>query len=278
MPYITVAQEKNSPVDLYYERYGEGQPIVLTHGWPLSGKMWEKQVSALVAGGFEVIAYDRRGFGQSSRPWSGYDYDTFAADLKALIDGLDLMDAVLVGFSMGGGEVVRYLSLFGSERVAKLVLAASVTPFLYQSANNPEGGVTDEMIAQFEGGVVHDRPGFLDVFVGQFFTAGDAADLVSPATHRYFEGIAALASPQASLESLRAFCTTDFRDEIASLTLPVLVLHGDADVVNPVQVSGERVKKALPHSELVIIAGGPHGLNFTHAEQFNQALLSFIKA
>jgi pimeloyl-ACP methyl ester carboxylesterase len=172
MAFLQVGNENSAPIELYYEDHGSGSPVVLIHGWPLSGRSWEDQVPALVEAGYRVVTYDRRGFGKSSQPFGGYDYDTFAADLDALLTHLDLRDATLVGFSMGGGEVARYIGRYGSDRVAKTVLAAAVPPYLYQSDDNPEGGLDDATIQQFKDGVRGDRIAFLDGFTTDFFTAG----------------------------------------------------------------------------------------------------------
>ena len=213
MAYVQVGEENSAPVELYYEDHGSGSPVVLIHGWPLSGRSWENQVGALVDAGHRVITYDRRGFGESSRPWTGYDYDTFAADLDALLDHLDLSDVTLVGFSMGGGEVVRYIGRYGTARVSKAVLAAAVPPYLYRSEDNPEGGLDDATIRQFQDGVRGDRIAFLDAFTTNFFAAGDRTDLISEPTRLYNREIAAFASPKGTLDCIAAFGRTDFRDE-----------------------------------------------------------------
>ncbi len=225
-----------------------------------------------------MITYDRRGFGDSAQPWDGYDYDTFAADLHALIEHLDLSGVTLVGFSMGGGEVVRYLSTYGTDRVAKAVLAAAVPPYLYQSDDNPEGGLDDATIEQFENGVTTDRLAFLDQFTTMFFAAGDRSDLVSEPQRLYARDIAAFASPKATLDCIAAFGRTDFRDDLATVTVPTLVIHGDSDGIVPFEVSGQRSATAIAGSQLVVVEGAPHGLNVTHAGAFNAALLEFLAA
>jgi pimeloyl-ACP methyl ester carboxylesterase len=276
MPKVTVGTENGTPIELHYEDHGAGAPVVLIHGWPLSGRSWEAQVPALVAAGYRVVAYDRRGFGLSSQPWGGYDYDTFAADLQALLEHLDLRDATLVGFSMGGGEVVRHLATYGTERVAKAVLAAAVPPFLLQSGDNPEGGLDDATIAQFEGGVKGDRLAFLDEFTKGFFAAGDRTDLISEPQRIYARDIAAFASPKGTLDCIAAFGRTDFREDVAKITVPTLVIHGDSDAIVPFEVSGKRSHELVEGSRLVLVEGGPHGLNATHADEFNRALLEFL--
>ena len=275
MARVQVGTENGTPVELYYEDKGAGSPVVLIHGWPLSGRSWENQVPALIEAGHRVITYDRRGFGDSSQPWGGYDYDTFAADLDALLSHLDVSGATLVGFSMGGGEVARYLSRYGSGRVAKAVFAAAVPPYLYVSSDNPDGGLDDATIASFEAGVTGDRPAFLDGFTQNFFTAGDTL-LVSEPNRLYHRTIAEFASPKGTLDCIAAFGRTDFRDDLAKIDVPVLVIHGDSDAIVPFEVSGKRTHEAIAGSELALIQGGPHGVNGTHPEEFNRALLSFL--
>jgi non-heme chloroperoxidase len=276
MAFLQVGNENSAPIELYYEDHGSGSPVVLIHGWPLSGRSWEDQVPALVEAGYRVVTYDRRGFGKSSQPFGGYDYDTFAADLDALLTHLDLRDATLVGFSMGGGEVARYIGRYGSDRVAKTVLAAAVPPYLYQSDDNPEGGLDDATIQQFKDGVRGDRIAFLDGFTADFFTAGDRSDLISEPSRLYHREIAAFASPKGTLDCIDAFGRTDFREDLAKIDVPTLVIHGDSDGIVPFEVSGKRSHEAITDSSLVLIEGAPHGFNATHAEQFNRALLDFL--
>ena len=276
MAFVRVGEQNGTPVELYYEDQGSGSPVVLIHGWPLSGRSWEKQVPALVEAGHRVIAYDRRGFGKSSQPYGGYDYDTFAADLDALLTRLDLSGVTLVGFSMGGGEVVRYISRYGTSRVSKAVLAAAVPPYLYKSDDNPEGGFDDATIGQFQEAVRTDRIAFLDEFVTNFFVAGDRNDLVSEPGRLYHREIAAFASPKGTLDCISAFSYTDFRDDVAKVDVPTLVIHGDSDAIVPFEISGKRSHELIDNSSLVVIEGAPHGFNSTHAEQFNRALLDFL--
>lgn len=275
MPTVTVGTENGSPIELYYEDHGGGKPVVLIHGWPLSGRSWENQVGALVDAGRRVVTYDRRGFGDSSQPWTGYDYDTFAADLAALLDQLDLREATLVGFSMGGGEVVRYLSAFGADRVEKAVLAAAVPPYLYRNDDNPDGGLDDDTIARFQHGVRGDRIAFLKEFTTNFFSAGGKL-LVSEEQRAYAQRIAEFASPRGTLDCIKVFARTDFRDDLARITVPTLVIHGDSDAIVPFEVSGKRSAEALANSKLVLVEGGPHAINATHAERFNQELFQFL--
>jgi len=275
MSTLTVGTENSTPIELHYEDHGAGTPIVLIHGWPLSGRSWENQVPALIDAGYRVITYDRRGFGESSQPWSGYDYDTLAADLDALMRHLDLRDATLVGFSMGGGEVVRYLATYGQDRITKAVLASAVPPYLYKAADNPDGGLDDAGIAGFEEGVKGGRLAFLDGFATSFFSAGDDLKVSQP-QREYALDVAAFASPKGTLDCIAAFARTDFRGDLAKITVPTLVIHGDSDGVVPFEVSGKRSAELIAGAQLVVIEGGPHAINATHAQRFNQALLAFL--
>ena len=275
MSKLTVGTENNAPIELHYEDHGAGKPVVLIHGWPLSGRSWESQVPALIDAGYRVVTYDRRGFGASSQPWDGYDYDTFAADLDALLQHLDLREVALVGFSMGGGEVVRYIGTHGTERVAKAVLAAAVPPYLYKSDDNPEGGLDDDAIAGFEAAVRGDRQAFLDEFTTGFFSAGGALKVSEP-QRRYARDIAAFASPKGTLDCIKAFGRTDFRDDVAKISVPTLVIHGDSDAIVPYEVSGKRSAELIEGAQLVVIEDAPHGFNASHADEFNDALLGFL--
>jgi len=275
MTTVSVGVENGAPIDLHYEDYGAGKPVVLIHGWPLSGRSWESQVPALVEAGYRVITYDRRGFGKSSQPWSGYDYDTFAADLNALLEHLDLRGTTLVGFSMGGGEVVRYIGTYGVDRVAKAVLASAVPPYLYLSADNPDGALDDDAINGLMAGVTSDRVAFLDDFTTNFFSASGELK-VSQAQRGYACDIAAFASPKGTLDCITAFARTDFSDDLTKITVPTLVIHGDSDAIVPFEASGQRSAQAISGSELVVIPGGPHGVNASHPAEFNTALLAFL--
>ncbi|GLY33903.1 alpha/beta hydrolase [Kineosporia sp. NBRC 101731] len=275
MPRLTVSSDVEN-AELHYTDQGSGRPVVLIHGWPLSGRSWENQVPALVAAGYRVITYDRRGFGESSQPWNGYEYDTFAADLNALITSLDLNEVTLVGFSMGGGEVARYIGTYGTGRVARAVFAGAVPPYLYKTDGNPDGGLDDATIKQFQDGVVTDRLAFLEGFVETFFSV-DGKALVSDAQQQYARQIAAFASPKGTLECILAFGTTDFRDDVAKIDVPTLVIHGDSDSIVPFEVSGKRVAETVPGAQVHVIKGGPHGMNATHPAEFNEALLAFLE-
>ncbi|QGG42850.1 alpha/beta fold hydrolase [Aeromicrobium yanjiei] len=275
MPELTVATENGSAVNLHYEVDGTGAPVVLIHGWPLDGRSWERQVAALVEAGYQAITYDRRGFGQSTPTWDGHDFDMIAADLDALMRQLDLTQATLVGFSAGGGAVARYIGAYGTERVAKAVLASAVTPFLHVEDGNPGGGLDDGTIAHFEAGITADRADFVDHFLTLFYSTSEGL-AVSEAQRLFGRDLANIASPRATLAGVSAFGRTDFRPDLEKFTLPTLVIHGDADQVVPFQVSGRRSAESIPGSEFVVIEGGPHGITVSHAEQFNAALLTFL--
>ena len=276
MPHVNVGEHNGAPIRLYYEDHGAGKPVVLIHGWPLSLRSWENQVPALVEAGHRVVAYDRRGFGESSQPWEGYDYDTFAKDLDTLLTELDLRDVTLVGFSMGGGEVARYVATHGTERVAKAVLAGAVPPFLRKTDENPDGGLDDATIEQFRAGIRDDRIAFVDRFLRDFFAVGQRTDLISEPQRLYALQIASLASPKGTLDCVTAFGTTDFRPDLEKFDLPTLVIHGDSDKIVPFEVSGRRAHEAVAGSRLVLVEGAPHGFNVTHAERFNAELLDFL--
>ncbi|PFE23419.1 alpha/beta hydrolase [Bacillus anthracis] len=277
MAKITVGTENQAPIEIYYEDHGTGKPVVLIHGWPLSGQSWEYQVPALVEAGYRVITYDRRGFGKSSQPWEGYEYDTFTSDLHQLLEQLELQNVTLVGFSMGGGEVARYIGKYGTNRIEKAVFAGAVPPYLYKSADHPEGVLDDVAIQEFENGVKSDRLAFLDEFTKGFFAAGDRTDLVSEPFRLYNRDIAAGASPKGTLDCIAAFSKTDFRGDLAKIHIPTLVIHGDSDATVPFEYSGKLTHEAISNSKVALIKGGPHGLNATHAKEFNEALLSFLK-
>ncbi|WP_201593737.1 alpha/beta fold hydrolase [Psychrobacter sp. Pi2-51] len=278
MPYVNVAQQDEQSVDLYYEVQGTGKPVVLIHGWPLSGRAWEAQLPALVEAGYQVITYDRRGFGQSSKPWNGYDYDTLAQDLKGLMDELDLTDTTIVGFSMGGGEVARYLGKFGSERISKAVLASAVPPYLFKADDNPDGALTDAAIQEFLDGVSGDRIAFLNDFTKNFFTPADGKLLVSKPMRLYNRDIASFASAKATYDCVKSFSYTDFRDDLKKFDVPTLVIHGDADQIVPFEASGQRSHDMIADSQLHVVEGGPHGINVTHAKEFNDTLIAFLNS
>lgn len=273
MPYLKRTGDK--PVDIYFEDYGSGQTVVLIHGWPLSHRMWEYQVPALIDAGYRVISYDRRGFGESGEPWDGYDYDTMAGDLHALLEKQDVKDAVLVGFSMGGGEVARYIGKHGSERVAKAMFVSAVTPYMLKTDDNPDG-VEQAVFDEMKEGVKNDRIGFLDGFGKQFVNADKLPDATSEDLRHYNKTIAAFASPKATLDCIEAFAATDFRDDLKKFDVPTLFVHGDADQIVPLEVSAGRAVDMVKNAKLETISGAPHGLNFTHTEELNKVMLEFL--
>jgi pimeloyl-ACP methyl ester carboxylesterase len=275
MPYITVGKENSGNIDIYYEDHGTGQPVVLIHGWPLSGRSWEKQVPALLDAGYRVIMYDRRGFGASSKPTFGYDYDTFSSDLHKLVIDLDLRDATLVGFSMGGGEVARYLGTYGSERVRTAVFMAAIPPFLLKTDDNPQG-VDAGVFEGIKKAISADRPAFLSKFLADFFNVDVLGGTqVSDEVVRLSWNIGAGASPTGTLDCVSAWLT-DFRKDLARIDVPTLVVHGDSDRILPLSATGTPTQEAVRGSQLVVVKGGPHGLNWTHAEEVNRELLSFL--
>ncbi|HEV8453891.1 MAG TPA: alpha/beta hydrolase [Gemmatimonadales bacterium] len=274
--YINVGQENSTEIELYYEDHGSGRPVVLIHGWPLSGASWEKQVAALLAAGHRVITYDRRGFGKSSQAATGYEYDTFAEDLHKLVTALDLHDFALVGFSMGGGEVARYIGRYGTDRVSKAVFMAAVPPFLLKTADNPNG-VDGSVFDGIKKGIAADRPAFLTQFLANFYNVDVlGGKQISDEVVRLSWNIAAGASPKGTLDCVTAWYT-DFRKDLPRVDVPTLVIHGDADRILPIAVTGNRTHEAIKGSRLVVVKGGPHGLNWTHADQVNAELVSFLE-
>ena len=275
MGLITVGEQNGSDIHLYYEDHGEGQPVVLIHGYPLDLHSWERQEPALLAGGYRVIAYDRRGFGASSKPSLGFDYDTFAADLNALMVHLDLRDAVLVGFSMGTGEVARYLSRYGSDRVAKAVLIGAIPPFLLHTDDNPLG-VDPSIFESTKAAIRADRFAFLDDFFQNFNNADVLAPKrISDAAIRGGFTTAAAASPYATYACVDTWIT-DFRDDLGAIDVPTLVIHGTADRILPFDSTAGRLPDLISDCTLVPVEGGPHNLPWTFHEEVNSALLDFL--
>jgi pimeloyl-ACP methyl ester carboxylesterase len=275
MPYINVGKENSGNIEIYYEDHGSGKPVVLIHGYPLSGASWEKQLPVLLDAGYRVITYDRRGFGKSSQPSSGYNYDTFAEDLHKLITKLKLNDFTLVGFSMGGGEVARYLGKYGSKGVASAVIISGVPPFLLKTPDNPEG-VDASVFEGIEKAVAADRYAFFTEFYKNFYNT----DLllgkrVSEEVVRASWNLAASASATASLACVPTW-HEDFRKDLARIDVPTLVLHGDADRILPITAAGERTAKLIKGAEYVVIKDGPHCITWTHAEEVNTALMKFL--
>ncbi len=275
MSSINVGKENSSCIDLYYEDHGSGDPVILIHGWPLNGGSWEKQVPVLMDAGYRVITYDRRGFGKSSKPACGYDYDTFAEDLHKLITKLDLRDVVLVGFSMGGGEVARYLGAYGSERVKKAVFLSSIPPFLLKTHDNPEG-VDGSIFDGIKKAIADDRPAFLCQFLSDFYNVDVlGGKLISQQAVQLSWTVAAGASPKGTLDCVSAWLT-DFREDLKRIDVPTLIVHGDADRILPLAATGKRTPEFVKGSRLVVVEGGPHGIIWTHAEKVNHALLDFL--
>ena len=256
---------------------GNGRPVVLIHGWPLSGEAFSGQVPALVAAGYRVVTYDRRGFGRSDKPTSGYDYDTLTGDLRTLLTTLDLQDVTLVGFSMGGGEVARYFSLHGVERIRSVVFASAVPPFLMQGDDNPTGPLTKDMAETMTAGLSEDEQKFYDSFTTQFFSInGDGELKVTEEQRQQALALCLQADKKAALGCMEAFGTTDFRSDLPKVTVPALVLHGDSDGIVPFEGSGQRTHDALPNSELHLVPGAPHGVNVSHRDEWNAAVLAFL--
>jgi non-heme chloroperoxidase len=275
MPYITVGKENSGNIDLYYEDHGSGQPVVLIHGYPLSGASWEKQVPVLLEAGHRVITYDRRGFGKSSQPTTGYNYDTFADDLHKLVTQLKLRGFTLVGFSMGGGEVARYLGKYGSKGVSKAVIISGVPPFLLKTPDNPEG-IDGSVFEGIQKAVAADRYAFFTDFFKNFYNT----DLllgkrVSEQAVQASWNLAAGASATASLACVPTW-HEDFRSDLKKIDVPTLVIHGDADRILPISASGSRTAKLIKGARLVVVKDGPHCITWTHANEVNAALLNFL--
>ena len=277
MPNVTSSAVSPAAELFYQDTGGDGPAVVLIHGWPLSHRMWEPQVGPLMEAGYRVVSYDRRGFGSSAFPSGGYDYDTMAGDLKALLDELDLRDVTLVGFSMGGGEVARYIGRYGTDRIARAALVSAVTPYMLKTDDNPSGvdkGVFVDMIQNLK----QDRPAFLAGFGKKFVGWGLLDHPVSQEMLDYSWNVATMAQPYATIECVKAFGMTDFRPDLAKFDVPTLIVHGASDDIVPPETGGEAAAKLLPQAHLEILDGAPHGLTMTHAEAFNRILLDFLRA
>ena len=255
---------------------GAGRPVVLIHGWPLSAQAWEPQVSVLQAAGYRVVAYDRRGFGRSDKPESGYSYDALADDLQRVMDQCELQDVTLVGFSMGGGEVARYIARCGQSRLRSVVFAAAVPPYLMKTADNPEGPLTPEKAQQKKQAFEQDRSAYFEQFTTAFFSANGVLQ-VTESQRAEAIALCQQSAQHAALACMDSFATTDFREDLKKVTVRTLVIHGDADAIVPIEGSGQRTHHAVPHSKLVVVSGAPHGFNLSHAQAFNEALLSFLR-
>jgi non-heme chloroperoxidase len=277
MPRITVGTENGAPIEIHYEDHGSGQPVVLIHGYPLNGNSWERQERELLAAGYRCVSYDRRGFGRSSQPTVGYDYDTFAADLSALLEHLDLRDAVLCGFSMGTGEVVRYIAAFGSARVSKAVLLGVIPPFVLKTDDNPEG-LDREVFEGIKAGIASDRYAFFKGFFDNFYNIDVLGpERISEQAVQASFNVAAGSSPYASYAVVDTWLT-DFRADLAKIDVPTLVMHGAADRILPFAVTAARLGALIADVMVIPVEGGPHNIGWTHHEEVNRALLSFLAA
>jgi non-heme chloroperoxidase len=275
MPRITVGAENDAPIEIHYEDHGSGQPIVLIHGYPLDGNSWERQERELLAAGHRVISYDRRGFGRSSQPTVGYDYDTFAADLNALLDELALDDVVLGGFSMGTGEVTRYLGRYGSGRVRKAALFGVIPPFLLKTDDNPEG-VDGQVFEGIKAAIVKDRYAYFKDFLDNFYNVDQLApDRISDQAWQASFNLAAGASPYATYACVDTWLT-DFRGDLPKIDVPTLVVHGTEDRILPFSATAERLPGLIDDLKLVTVEGGPHNIAWTHPDEVNKALLEFL--
>jgi peroxiredoxin len=276
MPYVSVGNENSADIELYYEDHGSGQPVVLIHGYPLDGTSWEKQTAVLLDAGKRVITYDRRGFGRSSKPMDGHDYDTYAADLSALVSALDLQDAVLVGFSMGTGEVVRYISRYGSHRVAKAVFIGALQPFMLKTDENPSGAMSQTDVDDFLDTIKADRYAFFTGFLQNFYkTDENLGTRISEEALRNSWQLAANMSPYTSVWAVATWFT-DWRADIDKIDVPALIMHGTGDVNVPIDVTSRLLAKMLPSATYIEIEDAPHGMLWTHGEEINKALLDFL--
>ena len=275
MPYVKVGEENSGDISLYYEDHGSGTPVVLIHGYPLSGRAWDKQVPALLESGHRVISYDRRGFGKSSQPTRGYDYDTFADDLNVFLESVDLKDVTLVGHSMGTGEVTRYLGRYGSSRIARGVLVSPIPPFLLQTADNPQG-LPQSLFDGFMSAARQDMPAWMKGFLDSFYNFDKTrGTLVSDEAFQNSWNIAVSASATAAVACVPTWAT-DFRADLPKIDVPILVIQGDADRVLPFEKTGDRLRTMIADVKLVVIKDGPHSIPWTQADQVNAALMNFI--
>lgn len=274
MPYITNKQN-NTETKIYYRDIGEGQPVVMIHGWPLNGESWESQITALSSNGFRCIAYDRRGFGKSDTG-NAWDYDALASDTHTIINTLDLTDVILAGFSMGGGEVVRYLTNYGPEKIAKAILISSIIPLVAQKEDNPDG-VPQEKLQEIMAALHNDRLGFLKDFHKNFYNVSMLNSTVSEGRLEADFIVASQASAYATIKAAEAWGGTDFRAELKNVTVPTLIVHGDADDIVPIKTAGDQAAKAIANNEYKVIPNAPHGLNVTHSTELNKVLIDFCR-
>jgi non-heme chloroperoxidase len=277
MPYVIVGTENDQPIEIHYEDHGSGTPIVLIHGYPLDGNSWERQERELLLNGYRVITYDRRGFGRSSQPIVGYDYDTFAADLKVLVEQLDLRDVVLVGFSMGSGEVTRYLATYGSARVRKAALFGAIPPFLLETEDNPEG-VDGKVFADIKAAIANDRYAYFEDFLNNFYNVDVLGGTrISDRAWQASFNVAAGSSPFASYACVDTWLT-DFRADLPKIDVPVLGIHGSEDRILPFESTAARLPALLADCTLVPVEGGPHNIAWTHPDEVNAALFEFLSS
>jgi len=275
MPFLSNRTATNR-VDIFYEDYGTGQPVILIHGWPLSHKAWEGQVAEIVDAGFRCIAYDRRGFGISSAPWNGYDYSSLASDLRELILQLDLHDAIIVGFSMGGGEVVRYFTDYGNDRIAKAALISSIIPLVAKKEDNLKG-VPEKDLNGILDALKEDRVGFLKDFHQNFYNYDKMKGRISQQQLDFDFSIASHASPRATIKAADAWATTDFRPELKNVSVPTLIVHGTGDNIVPIETAGNQAAEGIENNKYEKIKNAPHGLNVTHSKELNKILINFLK-
>ena len=276
MPYLkTNSTTKTNAINIYYQEYGAGKPVIFIHGWPLNHEMWEYQFNELPKHKIRCIAYDRRGFGKSDRPFEGYDYNTFADDLNELIIQLNLTQVVLVGFSMGGGEIARYIGKYGNAKIEKVVFISSVTPFRLKTTDNPEG-TEKEKFQETINALMADRPAFLADFGKRFFGVDLMNQPVSKSILEWNQLLCLNSSSIATIECVRAFSETDFRDDLEKITVPVLIIHGNDDNIVPIKASGDKTAALIPNAKYIVYDDAPHGLFITEKENLNKDLFSFI--
>ena len=271
----TKSDGENSSINIFYQEYGTGEPVIFIHGWPLSHEMWEYQLTVLSQHNLRCIAYDRRGFGKSDQPYENYDYDTLADDLNEVIIQLNLTKVVLVGFSMGGGEIARYIGKYGTEKIEKVVFISSVTPFMKKTADNEEG-IDKEIFDGMVDKIMEDRPAFLEVFGKTFYGVDLLNQPISKAMLNWNQMLCLTSSAKATVDCLRSFSETDFRNDLQKINVPVLIIHGDADETVPIDVAGNKTAALLPDAEYKIYSNAPHGLFITEKEKLNADLLHFI--
>ena len=273
----TTSETANNSVNIFYQEYGTGKPVLFIHGWPLNREMWEYQLAELPKHNLRCITYDRRGFGKSDRTWESYDYDTLAADMNELITQLNLSSVTLVGFSMGGGEIARYIGNYGTDKIEKVVLISSVTPYMLKTNDNSEG-IKKEIFDDMVDKITADRPEFLKEFGKQFYGVDMLNQSISKAMLEWNQTQCLMSSSNATVDCLRSFSETDFRNDLKKIDIPVLIIHGDADKTVPINVSGDKTAALLPHAKYIVYANAPHGLFITESARLNADLLNFISA